>query len=128
MIENLNATRGLIFSGQLLLALTKAGVMRETPTMGATECDEGLGRRRRLPLAGFRGSGYRGPSFEGPSRRRLFSRHYLRNVDQILRGCLMQGYEQTLDYRYFLPSSATKLNCPLPAMAPITGRMNLLPP
>jgi len=30
MIENLNATRGLIFSGQLLLALTKAGVMRET--------------------------------------------------------------------------------------------------
>jgi adenylosuccinate lyase len=30
MIENLNATRGLIFSGQLLLALTKAGVARET--------------------------------------------------------------------------------------------------
>ena len=30
MLENLNATRGLIFSGQLLLALTKAGVARET--------------------------------------------------------------------------------------------------
>jgi len=30
MIENLNATRGLIFSGQLLLALTQAGVARET--------------------------------------------------------------------------------------------------
>jgi adenylosuccinate lyase len=29
MLENLNATRGLIFSGQLLLALTKAGVSRE---------------------------------------------------------------------------------------------------
>ena len=29
MLENLNATRGLIFSGQLLLALTKAGVARE---------------------------------------------------------------------------------------------------
>jgi adenylosuccinate lyase len=30
MLENLNATRGLVFSGQLLLALTKAGVARET--------------------------------------------------------------------------------------------------
>ena len=29
MLENLRATRGLIFSGQLLLALTKAGVSRE---------------------------------------------------------------------------------------------------
>ena len=29
MLENLNATRGLIFSGQLLLALTRAGVSRE---------------------------------------------------------------------------------------------------
>jgi adenylosuccinate lyase len=30
MMENLNATRGLIFSGQLLLALTNKGVSRET--------------------------------------------------------------------------------------------------
>ena len=30
MLENLNATRGLVFSGQLLLALTQAGVARET--------------------------------------------------------------------------------------------------
>ncbi len=30
MIENLNATRGLVFSGQLLLALTQAGAARET--------------------------------------------------------------------------------------------------
>jgi len=30
MLENLNATRGLIFSGQLLLALTSKGVSRET--------------------------------------------------------------------------------------------------
>jgi adenylosuccinate lyase len=30
MLENLNATRGLIFSGQLLLALTHSGVARET--------------------------------------------------------------------------------------------------
>ena len=29
MLENLNATRGLIFSGQLLLALTQSGVARE---------------------------------------------------------------------------------------------------
>ena len=29
MLENLNATRGLIFSGQLLLALTRAGISRE---------------------------------------------------------------------------------------------------
>lgn len=29
MLENLNATRGLIFSGQLLLVLTKSGVSRE---------------------------------------------------------------------------------------------------
>jgi len=30
MLENLNATRGLIFSGQLLLALTNKGLLRET--------------------------------------------------------------------------------------------------
>ena len=30
MLENLQATRGLIFSGQLLLALTNAGIARET--------------------------------------------------------------------------------------------------
>jgi adenylosuccinate lyase len=30
MMENLQATRGLVFSGQLLLALTRAGVSRET--------------------------------------------------------------------------------------------------
>jgi adenylosuccinate lyase len=30
MLENLKATRGLIFSGQLLLALTNKGVSRET--------------------------------------------------------------------------------------------------
>jgi len=30
MLENLSATRGLIFSGQLLLALTQAGAARET--------------------------------------------------------------------------------------------------
>jgi adenylosuccinate lyase len=30
MLENLNATRGLIFSGELLLALTQKGVARET--------------------------------------------------------------------------------------------------
>ena len=30
MLENLNATRGLIFSGQLLLALTNKGISRET--------------------------------------------------------------------------------------------------
>jgi adenylosuccinate lyase len=29
MLENLNATRGLVFSGELLLALTQAGVARE---------------------------------------------------------------------------------------------------
>jgi adenylosuccinate lyase len=29
MLENLNATRGLVFSGQLLLALTQKGVSRE---------------------------------------------------------------------------------------------------
>ena len=30
MLENLQATRGLVFSGQLLLALTQKGVSRET--------------------------------------------------------------------------------------------------
>ena len=30
MMENLNATKGLIFSGQLLLALTNKGLSRET--------------------------------------------------------------------------------------------------
>jgi adenylosuccinate lyase len=30
MLENINATRGLVFSGQLLLALAQKGVARET--------------------------------------------------------------------------------------------------
>jgi adenylosuccinate lyase len=30
MLENLNATRGLVFSGQLLLALARKGMSRET--------------------------------------------------------------------------------------------------
>jgi adenylosuccinate lyase len=30
MLENIQATRGLVFSGQLLLALTQKGVARET--------------------------------------------------------------------------------------------------
>jgi len=36
MLENLSATRGSIFSGQLLLALTKAGVSREQASNGCS--------------------------------------------------------------------------------------------
>ena len=44
MLENLQLTRGLVFSGQLLLALTQKGVSREQRLrVGATKCDEGLG-------------------------------------------------------------------------------------
>ena len=49
MLKNLNLTRGLVFSGQLLLALTQKGVSREDAYVrDAAKRDEGLGRRRRV--------------------------------------------------------------------------------
>jgi adenylosuccinate lyase len=49
MLENLNATKGLIFSGQLLLALTKQrSVARNGLRLGAAKRDESLGRGSRF--------------------------------------------------------------------------------
>ena len=53
MLENLNATRGLVFSGQLLLALTRSGVSREqayewTQRNAMKTWDEGSDFRTRV--------------------------------------------------------------------------------
>ena len=48
--------KGLIFSGQLLLALTNKGLSREDGLrVGAAKCDESLGRGSRLSGAGESG-------------------------------------------------------------------------
>ena len=84
MLENLNATRGLVFSGQLLLALTRAGVSREqaydwVQRNAMRTWDEGGSFSERV-LAD--------PDISAKLSRReieqVFSpAHYLRNVDKI---------------------------------------------
>jgi len=52
MLENIQATRGLVFSGQLLLALTqKGGGAGDRLRVGAAKRDEGLGREEKLSRA-----------------------------------------------------------------------------
>ncbi len=86
MLENLKATRGSIFSGQLLLALTKAGVSREQAyewvQRNATKAwDEG-GELRSLVSADKEITG----NLSKEQIDRVFSLdNYLRNVDAIFR-------------------------------------------
>ena len=84
MLKNLNATRGLVFSGQLLLALTQKGVSREDAYVYAQRnamrvWDEG-GEYRDLVLedADIRAK------LSPEEIERVFDvRHYLRNVDKV---------------------------------------------
>jgi adenylosuccinate lyase len=84
MLENLNATRGLVFSGQLLLALTRAGVSREQ----AYEWTQ-----RNAMLTWDEGGDFRTRVLADPDITARLSREqieksfaldtYLRNVDQV---------------------------------------------
>ena len=84
MLENLNATRGLVFSGQLLLALTQSGVSRE----------EAYGWVQRNAMKTWdEGGDFRERVIEDKDISARLSReeiervfapaHYLRNVDKI---------------------------------------------
>ena len=84
MLENLNATRGLVFSGQLLLALTQAGVARET----AYEWVQRNAMKSWDEGADFRELVSKDKEISGAlSREQIdaaFSlKKYLRNVDQV---------------------------------------------
>src|SRR3954452_13504195 len=84
MLENLNATRGSIFSGQLLLALTQAGVSREdayewTQRNALKAWDEG-GELKSLVLAD---KDIRAHLSEEQITRVFSLKTYLRNVDKI---------------------------------------------
>jgi len=84
MLENMNATRGLVFSGQLLLALTQKGVSREDAYVWAQRnamrvWDEG-GEFRQLVLK----DGDINSKLSAEEIERVFDvRHYLRNVDKV---------------------------------------------
>jgi adenylosuccinate lyase len=84
MLENLNATRGLIFSGQLLLVLTNAGVSREqayewVQRNAMTVWDEGKDFRELVKADADIKAHLADADIE-----RVFSLdHYLRNVDAV---------------------------------------------
>lgn len=84
MLENLNLTRGLVFSGQLLLALTQKGVSREdayvwTQRNAMRVWDEG-GEFKDLVLNDPDISSRLAPA----EIEKVFSlEHYLRNVDKV---------------------------------------------
>lgn len=84
MLKNLNATRGLVFSGQLLLALTQKGVSREDAYVMAQRnamrvWDEG-GEFKDLVTADEEITG----KLSTEEIERVFSyEHYLRNVDKV---------------------------------------------
>jgi adenylosuccinate lyase len=86
MLENLNATRGLVFSGQLLLALTNKGVSREDAYLWVQRnamrvWDEG-GDYRELVLADADLRIHLQPAEVA----RIFSyKHYLRNVADVFK-------------------------------------------
>ena len=84
MLENLGATRGLVFSGQLLLALTQKGVSREDAYLWAQRSamkvwDEG-GDFKELVMKDADISSRLSPE----EIARVFDlKHYLRNVDKV---------------------------------------------
>jgi adenylosuccinate lyase len=84
MLENLNATRGLVFSGQLLLALTQKGVSREDAYVWAQRnamkvWDEG-GDFRDLVL---KDEEINSKLLDGEIEKVFDVKHYLRNVDKV---------------------------------------------
>jgi adenylosuccinate lyase len=84
MLENLKATRGLVFSGQLLLALTQKGISREDAYVWA---------QRNAMLVWDEGGDFRDLIMKDEDIRGKLSaeeieqvfdvKHYLRNVDKI---------------------------------------------
>src|SRR5215203_1610284 len=84
MLKNLNLTRGLVFSGQLMLALTQKGVSREdaysyTQRNAMKVWDEG-GEYQRLVIEDADISSY----LSAEEIARVFDlKHYLRNVDKV---------------------------------------------
>lgn len=86
MMKNLNLTRGLVFSGQLLLALTQKGVSREnayvyTQRNAMRVWDEGLDYKDLVMKDADISSHLSEEEIE-----RVFDvKHYLRNVDNVFR-------------------------------------------
>src|SRR6185369_2587325 len=84
MLKNLNLTHGLVFSGQLLLALTQKGISREdaytwTQRNAMKVWDEGGEYQELIKLDAEISS-----HLSGEEIARVFDlRHYLRNVDKI---------------------------------------------
>jgi adenylosuccinate lyase len=92
MLENLNATRGLVFSGELLLALTQAGVGRETAyewvQRNSMKCwDEGGDFKALVSADKDIAAHLSSEQIEG-----VFSLdRYLRNVDQVFARVFGEG-------------------------------------
>ena len=86
MIKNLNATRGLVFSGQLLLALTERGVSREEAYAWT---------QRNAMKVWDEGGEYRELVVNDPDISKTLStseidavfdvKHYLRNVEKVFK-------------------------------------------
>ena len=86
MMKNLNATRGLVFSGQLMLALTQKGVSREdaytwTQRNAMKVWDEG-GEYRELVM---KDADISSRLSEEEIARVFDVAHYLRNVEKVFR-------------------------------------------
>jgi adenylosuccinate lyase len=86
MLENLGATRGLIFSGQLLLALTNTGVSRETAYEWVQRNAMKVWDEDRDFHALVKADPDIASRLSAEEIDRTFSLdHYLRNVDQIFK-------------------------------------------
>ncbi len=86
MLKNLNLTRGLVFSGQLLLALTQKGVSREdayimTQRNAMRVWDEGLDYKKLI----MKDADISSYLSEEEITRVFDVRHYLRNVDKVFK-------------------------------------------
>jgi adenylosuccinate lyase len=84
MLENLAATRGLIFSGQLLLALTNKGVSRETAYEWIQRSAMRVWDEDKDFQSLIKGDSDIQKHLSAPEIERVFSfEHYLRNVNTI---------------------------------------------
>ena len=82
--QNLELTRGLVFSGQLLLDLAAKGVLREEAyLLGAAQRHARLGKRRGFPQAGRRRPGHYPRSFRRGDHAAFDLARQLRHVDAI---------------------------------------------
>jgi adenylosuccinate lyase len=86
MLKNLNLTRGLVFSGQLLLALTQKGVSREDAYVFAQRnamrvWDENLDYKELV----IKDADISSHLSEEEIARVFDVKHYLRNVDKVFK-------------------------------------------